>query len=277
MLFIENTFTGIGILAAVTAFSPYGGLAILSGSALAQFWANVLNLDKGLTRSGLYAFNSVLVVAALNVFVLQPAAVIPLSIIGSLASVVLFDRGAKIFSFPLISIPFIIVMDSLLLAARSLSIPTVSFSMPPPINLLPFNDFVTSLSTIPPTVPLTFSQLFFSFSPFIGAGIIAAAAIGDRKTIFSGVCGAAIGSSIGMLLGFDVSNGLWGFNSALTAMGLYPTFGLPFLGAMAGAGVTALVQPLAMQMFGFFGLPSLSFSFCLTCLMVLRLYQRATK
>lgn len=175
----------------------------------------------------------------------------------------------------MISIPFVLITDALLLASRtSSSVTTFQPSLPPAVKLTMFSEVLPFLTSIATTVPLTFSQLFFTFNLWAGLVIIAAGAYGDKRTIFSGVCGAAIGSSIGYFLGFDVSNGLWGFNSALTAMALYPTFGMPLWGALASAGVTALLQPLALNIFGFLGLPSLSFSFCLSTVLLLRLWQK---
>lgn len=178
-------------------------------------------------------------------------------------------------SFPVISLPFIIVADALLLASRaSPSVTAVQFSLPPSVQLTMITDVVPFLTSVASTVPLTFSQLFFTCNLYGGAAILAAGALADKRTIFSGACGAAIGTTIGFLLGFDVSNGMWGFNSALTAMALYPTFGMPLAGALASAGITALVQPLALIFFGSCGLPALSFSFCLSTIALLRFYQR---
>lgn len=236
---------------------------------------------------GLYAFNSILVVACLNAFVTPLPAVVGLSVLGSLGTVVLFDKGSQYvylcqhfltprkFSWPVVSIPFLIVADAALLAVRAIpSASAIQFSMPPPISLTMFSDFVPFVTSIATTIPLTFSQLFFTFNFWGGVAIILSAIIGDKRTILSGACGAAIGSTVGFFLGFDVSDGLWGFNSALTAMALYPTFGIPFWGALGFAGVTALLQPLAMAIFGFFGLPALSFSFCVTTITALRFSRK---
>eukprot|EP01127_Copromyxa_protea_P007487 TRINITY_DN1739_c0_g1_i1.p1 TRINITY_DN1739_c0_g1~~TRINITY_DN1739_c0_g1_i1.p1 ORF type:complete len:357 (+),score=32.22 TRINITY_DN1739_c0_g1_i1:126-1073(+) len=275
MLFIENPVIGVGIASALIVANPPGGLAVIAGSALATLWSNLLKLDTGLTRSGLYCFNSILVVAALNAFVTPLPAVVAMSIVGSLASVWLFDKGVKLLPFPVVSIPFIMVAQLSLLASRSFpSLSAIQFAPPPPVDITMFPEFLPWLSYIASTVPLTFSQLFFTANTWVGVAIIAAGFLGDRRVMSSAVLGAAIGTSVGYFLGYDVANGLWGFNSALTAMALYPTFGLPLWGALTAAGLSAALQPIALTIFGNAGLPALSFSFCLCTITFLRLYQK---
>ena len=99
-------------------------------------------------------------------------------------------------------------------------------------------------------------------------------AFGDKKAVFSVSAGALIGNSIGFFFGFDVSNGLWGFNSALTSVALYSAFGQPLWRALVMAGVTGVVHPVIYMGFCSMGLASFSMPFCIITMVIINLFKK---
>jgi len=267
MVFNENAILGLAIAAVVAVMNPSQAVAIVGGSALATFWANVLNLDEGFIKAGLFGFNSILLCCALNVFVNPVSAVVGMSVVGSLGTVVLFHKARNL-SFPVISLPFVLATNTLLLASRPFSsITSVPFSAPNLALSLP-----TDLAAVLHSIPVTFSNLFFMNEFWTGLFILGAcASLGDRRVAISGIAGAAIGSLVGAFFGLGYT---CAFMSALTSMGLYPYFGATVSAALTGAALTGVVQVALMTAFGFFGLPALSAPFCLTTIGILLFLKR---
>jgi urea transporter len=124
--------------------------------------------------------------------------------------------------------------------------------------------------------PLTgLSQIFLVQSPWTGLGIVAALA-----TYSPGMARHAVmGSSVGCIMGAamydvplsEIASGLWGYNAALTSVGVSVFFvpswsstALSVAGAMATSAVYgALAQP-ASVLIAAAGVPCLTLPFCIT-------------
>ena len=122
--------------------------------------------------------------------------------------------------------------------------------------------------------PLTgLSQIFVVESALTGAGIVAAIASYSPALAAHAVAGSVTGSLVGgLFLGSsaapsEIAAGLWGFNSALTSMGVgvffVPTIQSTVL-SIAGAAATAAVFGALQPVFGALGSPCLTLPFCLT-------------
>lgn len=276
MVFLENAASGCAILGAITAASPTYGAILFSGSFLSILFGRLLKTNPADVQSGLICFNGILVGFSLATFIGIDWTLPPAIIAATFAAVVLYDKGSKLATptnLPILSLPFIAV-TYVALSLKTSVIPFTASELPTGLHIV---DPVTMVYNTLCTVPLTLTQCFFTQSLPAGIAILVTSLLTNYKVALSGASGAAIGLFIGMALGFDVSNGIWGFNSALTAMCLYPTFGKPWWSAPLGAAMAALTYPLALTFFGSYGLPALSVTFVgstILCLLGFRLAGR---
>jgi len=271
LLFLSNPVSGAAILGNLSWISPTTAAALLAGSSLSIFWARLLpGIPQDTIDSGLIAFNGCLVGMALPVFTVQDKFLPVTMVLGTLGSVALFSYGSRLtdpFGVPILSLPFVICVVTAMCFVEP-AFPIVAPPLPTSITFPGVEEFVTRVAS---ATPLTFTQLFFNQNWIGSFGMWTVAALTDYRTAISGAGGAAIGIAGGLLMGFDISSGLWGFNSALSAMCVYPTFGKTFPLAMLAATISTLTYPLALNFFGSFGFPALSFTFCVGTVIALKL------
>jgi urea transporter len=131
--------------------------------------------------------------------------------------------------------------------------------------------FLSTLATAP---LVGLSQIFVVESAWTGAGILTAIATYSPLLAGHALAGSATGCVLGSTVfdsgaaGADVAAGLWGFNPALTSMGIGVFFVhtreavvLSLAGAAATACVYAALQPVFADAFG---IPCLTLPFCIT-------------
>ncbi|KAH8096363.1 urea transporter [Aureococcus anophagefferens] len=112
------------------------------------------------------------------------------------------------------------------------------------------------------------SQIFVVDSPVTGAAIAVALAQADTSYATHAINGSVVGSVVGLAVGADpheVVHGLWGFNSALTALSVAVFFEpsrASYALAGAGAASTAVLFGGLKTALGAFAVPALTLPFC---------------
>jgi urea transporter len=212
LTFVENTIGGVGLIGALSYFSPITALSVVVGSALSVFWANVIRADKDLIKSGLICFNGILVVAGTPFFIQPIVPVITIAIFGSLLATFMFDRACKHLSFPVLTLPFVIT-ECLALLLTKLNIgvePTFDFSLAPTPTFahVTSDQLVPLLYKLAEAIPLSITQLCFTKDPTIlfGAFFISLLVYLDKRIAASAIGGAIIGCTTGVLIGMIIAS-----------------------------------------------------------------------
>lgn len=272
--FANNPLSGLLIVLAVGLQSAWVALTLLVGIAAATLMAYWLKLDRPSIRNGIFGFNGALVGLALGTFGtwgngsgngLWLGAI---ALGAALTTVLMQKLGlwmAVHWKLPAMGIPFHIVTYLFLIIALYVPQPFFQLGSPPPFpNPVETLDGVRLLSAL-----LTgLGQIFFS-GGFLSAVLIGLAlALCSPMGALVGVLGCGIGVLTGLALGTDLNllyAGLWGYNSALTAIAIGGIFYAPNLRSVAiasvGAFFTALVGWLLTLGLAPLGLPILAVPF----------------
>lgn len=261
VVFLNSPQSGLAILGSLALGDPYlAGLAAV-GTVAATGAAKSLG-DKDALSNGLYGYNGTLVGCATAVFI-APS---PLWMSGLLTTVV---AGA--------ATPF--VAAALKPAMGSVPQWTLSFNFVTLTMLLrtkpfegssPMAPYDGSFLNLAVSAPLKgVSQIFVVDSNLTGAALLGSMALYSPGLAAHTLMGASIGALTGAALGADASQlaiGLWGFNSALTSLGVGVFFvhSPTTVAASAGGAVaTAALFGAFQQVFGAWYAPCLTLPFCI--------------
>jgi len=238
-------------------------------------------LNTATTANGLYSYNGCLVGCATAVFVAPHCSTmmmgLPVTLVGATASTFVTQALSQTMVQPQWTIAFNLVTLTLLLRLQPL-LEVTSSATTGNAEI----DLTTSTTTAAEATTTSFSdlllapltglsQIFVVESVWTGMGIVAALASYSPQLAGYAVTGSLTGSVIGYTVyggaPTEVAAGLWGFNSALTALGV-GVFFVPTpqsrLLAIGGAAATAAVFGAMQTVFGMAGSPCLTLPFCAT-------------
>ncbi|NEP14901.1 MAG: urea transporter [Symploca sp. SIO2C1] len=284
--FANNPISGLLIILAVFIQSPWVALMLIVGVVAATLTAYGMNLDRASVRNGIFGFNGTLIGLALGTFGSWGNGngnllwLLAIAVCAALSTVVMQKLGlwmAVHLKLPSMGVPFILITSLFLATASYIPQPFFELGTPPPFpNPAESLDGVRILSALVTGV----GQIFFSGSMVSAVLIVIALALCSPMGALVAVLGCAIGLLTGILLGVDLNvlyAGLWGYNSALTAIAIGGIFYTPNLRSLAagsaGALVAALLAWLLSLVMSPLGLPILSIPFQLAvygCFLILR-------
>ena len=284
--FANNPIAGLLITLAVFIQSPWVALMLVVGVVVATWTAYLMDIDRPSIRNGIFGLNGALVGLALGTFGTWGNGTgnwlwVIAAMVGAALSTVLMQYVglwmAVYLKLPSMGVPSHIVTYSFLLIALYIQQPFFQLGTPPPFPNLPESlDGVTVLSSLITGV----GQIFFSGGLVSALLILIALALCSPMGALVGLLGSAIGWLTGIALGVNLNvlyAGLWGYNSALTAIAIGGIFYAPnlrsFLFACAGAFGTALIGWLLNLTMAPLGLPILAIAFHLgtyACMLILR-------
>jgi len=268
----------IGLFVQSTRIAIHGLIGLISGTLTAY----ALGFDKGLKRSGLFGYNSLLCGLAMATFFSvekhqgYDAAVAIAVIIFSCFSSVLFIFMGKLFvpyKSPPFTLPFNMSVLMYLLATANMSrVNTGSVRVP----MLPEYDaeFETTI-----TASAFFAgcirgvgQIFLADSIASGALVLAGIAVCSRIGATAALGGSALGSAVALASGVPgtaIEGGMYGFNASLTVTAMYmfytPSRGAFVLATLAGI-MTVLGQQSLDTLLEPYGLPFMTLPFCVITL-----------
>lgn len=289
VIFLNSRTSGLAILGGLALGDPYLATMATLGTATATGTAQLAGIDSNSINDGLLGYNGCVVGCAAAVF--GPASILACTtttLVGSAATpfVALALKESLGSSMPQWTFAFNIVTLTNLLRTRPFLPPASVETETTAIEALLAEDWEALLLASDSTAasaststsssfgdllmsPLKgISQIFVVESTLSGAVIVGGIASYSPMLAAHAVAGSAIGTLMGVATGADVAEltmGLYGFNSALTSMGVGVFFVHSTPTMMLSAGGAALTSSLfgAMKtVFGAYGAPALTLPFC---------------
>ncbi|CAJ1964070.1 unnamed protein product [Cylindrotheca closterium] len=278
--FQNSPLSGLLVLIALFLQSPTVAVHGILGLVCGNLVALGLGFDKGLARSGLFGYNSLLVGLAVATFDVNTeyhaAKILMVILFASFSSVVfvMFGKLLVPYKSPPLTFPFIIATLMFLLSTanmdrvefgsvRSPSLPNYSNSEA--LSAISWNDFFAgTLRGV--------GQVYLANNIASGALILAAIAVCSRISAVAAILGSALGAAIALATGVpapQVAQGMYGFNASLsvTAMLMFynPSIGASILAVFSGIMSVVAQQALASVLQPL-GLPFMTLPFCVVSL-----------
>ena len=279
VIFLNSKTSGQIILASLAIGDPLLVAMAMLGTLTSTATANYIPLpSKDALRNGLYSYNGCLVGCASSVFLSSTftttssllLATTALTVTGAAAATITTAVLNKISPpMPQWTYAFNFVMLTALLRVQPFG-PKGTIPSAEGTEAVDLMSTATSSTLDIVLSPLTgLSQIFVVESAWTGVGILAAIASYSPGLAFHALMGSTIGGMMGTLVYnvpiADVTAGLWGYNAALTSLGVGVFFvpsqrtnALSIVGAMATSAVFGAMQPV------FTATPCLTLPFCIT-------------
>lgn len=295
VIFLNSPASGSVILGGLAVADPYLATLTLAGAATSTLSAQVGGLDRVSLNDGLWGYNGALVGCVTAVF-LHP---LPESIAGAADAASIMSSpvsmntaawglastamGASIAPFvglalretmggvPQWTIAFNAIALGALLRTQPLAAAAQKCSTADEIAPEASTAAISSLDpTILMAAPLRgISEIFVVDSAISGGAIVGATALYSPGLAAHLLLGSIVGSATGYILCDapmeEIANGLWGYNAALTSIGVGVFFvhsSRTVLLSVGGASATAGVFAALKGVFGAFGAPCLTLPFC---------------
>ena len=242
IMFQDNALTGLLFLLGIAAgaFEENAAFALLMafggliGTVLGTITARLLGYDEKQIRDGIYGFNATLVGIAMFFYFKPTILAIMLMLVGCAASSVVTWAMRTYIPFPTYTFPFIVTTWALLGLGTLMGLPRVELPAPPEsFNLT--TAFTEGLGEVMFQASILTSLAFF-------AGLV----VNNWRHAVLALAGSILGTLVGIYhqdpTG-SVNIGIYGYNAALAAIGLYlwrPSLVIPILGAFLSTPLTEL-------------------------------------
>ena len=258
VVFCDKVVEGGLILGGLFVGDPGLAAGAALGGASATVAAQAMGGDRATVERGLASYNGVLVGAAFSAFL--PGAALAPTVAAAAATAPLSAAFGRLCGrVPQYTLAFNAVALSALAFVRPLAEAAPAAAAAAQASAL---DVVRA-----PLVGV--SQIFVVDSPLTGAAILLALARADPAHAAHALAGSALGSCVGLALGApvdEVVHGLWGFNSALAALGVSvffsPSAASRTLAAGGAASAAVVFGGLKTAMGAAFAVPALTLPFC---------------
>lgn len=287
VVFQNNPWSGLVILLGLLVNSWIYALICVVGVLASTSTAIMLKADRGLIRDGLFGFNGALVALALIAFssenfqtgAIPSFAMLVYLVMGAALSTMAFASMAALLGphkvAPL-TMPFVLVGWLFLFAILKFDAIHAGPMLKPvsPDQFSYTEPYV--LSTWYVGIGTSIGQIFFQDNWITGYIIVLAILINSRISAAMCLAGAIVGTVVAALFGGPegaIRDGLFGYNSALTAMALGGFFLVltwgSFLYAMFGAAVAAWLWASIAIFLQPFSMPVLTSAFVLVTWLML--------
>jgi urea transporter len=276
VVFCNSSTSGLVILGGLAVGDPYVAALAALGTVSATTAATVGGLDKDALHNGLWGYNGCLVGCAAAIFVspLPESLQSPLLITAATSGLLTTVAGGAASSFVAASLkPAMGTVPQWTLAFNFVTLTMLLHMQPFAGNVPEIPTPVTSLHMldIAMNAPLKgISQIFVVESSLTGAALVGGIALYSPGLAAHLVMGSSIGAISGICMGADageIASGLWGFNSALTSIGV-GVFFCPSLATYSlsagGAATTAALFGAMKAVFAGWDAPCLTLPFCIS-------------
>lgn len=215
VLFQDNAATGLLFLIGIVIESPWMAVGALMGAIIGPVTAALAGFNKEEIRDGIFGFNSVLLGTA-SLFYLQPW---PLTwafvVVGSIAAAFVTNLMRRHLSFSTFTAPFVVTTWILILVIHAIAGHPIDVVFPPA------SDAPVGFLNI---VLRGTAEIMFGANMLTGLCFIVGLAISNRMHALL----ALLGSLLGTILSFyhhnaiaNINLGIYGYNAALVAIGVY--------------------------------------------------------
>ena len=294
-VFQQNGYTGLVLLFGVFFGSPWLGLAALLGLLTSTSAAWAIGVERGLILSGVYGFNGFFAGLALASFLNpNPGLWMIVAIAGALSAALTCALHSLLgrIHLPPLSAPFVCALWLILLSVMQLGglthaqgpVPGVGGRLLTEAARAWTDQFTNGQETAGLLLNGTLrgvSQIFFQDDLIVGLIFLLGLLANSTRAALLAAAGSLTGSLIALLIGAAdsaVFHGLYGFNSALSALAVATLIGKPgwrtLIAALLCAAVAAIATGAMIPLLRPAGLPVLSAPFCLSSWIFLLALQK---
>lgn len=280
VVFQNNPITGLFILIALFIQSDrvavHGVIGTVSGTIIAY----LLGFEKGLKRSGLFGYNSVLCGLAIATFDnpdeekyrgFSPAILISTIVFSCFSSILFVFMGKLLHPYktPPFTLPFNVSVVIYMLATVNMErVKTAVVGVHNESGVdLDFDVTITIQGFFAGCIR-GIGQIFLADNIVSGALVLTGISICSRISAMGALFGSIIGSAVGVVIGVpcaQVESGLFGFNSCLTVIAMFmfytPSRTVFTVSILAGS-MTVILQQSLTTLLQPYGIPFMTLPFC---------------
>ncbi|NXW18536.1 UT2 protein, partial [Circaetus pectoralis] len=279
VMFVNNPLSGLIVVAGFLVQNPWWTLTGCLGTVVSTLTALILGQDRSAIAAGLYGYNGVLVGLLMAVFSAKGNyywwLLLPVALVSMTCPVFTSALGSVFYKWdlPVFTLPFNLALTLYLAASgpHNLFFPTTVIQ---PATATPNITWTNAeMPMLLQSIPVGVGQVYGCDNPWTGGIFLTALFISSPLICLH----AAIGSAVGMLAALSLAtpfskiySGLWGYNSSLSCVAIGGTFYAftwqTHLLAIACALFSAYLGATVTNMLSVFGVPSGTWSFCLSAL-----------
>uniref|UniRef100_A0A8C8ASV4 Urea transporter n=1 Tax=Otus sunia TaxID=257818 RepID=A0A8C8ASV4_9STRI len=279
VMFVNNPLSGLVVVAGFLVQNPWWTLTGCLGTVVSTFAALILGQDRSAIAAGLYGYNGVLVGLLMAVFSAKGDyhwwLLLPVTLV-SMTCPVFTSSLSSVFckwDLPVFTLPFNLALTFYLAASgpHNLFFPTTVIQPATATPNITWAD--AEMPMLLQSIPVGVGQVYGCDNPWTGGIFLIALFISSPLICLH----AAIGSAVGMLAALSLAtpfskiySGLWGYNSSLSCIAIggmfYAFTWQTHLLAIACALFSAYLGATLTNMLSVFGVPSGTWSFCLSAL-----------
>ncbi|NXU47674.1 UT2 protein, partial [Turnix velox] len=279
VMFVNNPISGLIVIAGFLVQNPWWTLTGCLGTVVSTLTALILHQERSAIAAGLHGYNGVLVGLLMAIFSAEGDyhwwLLLPVMLV-SMTCPIFTSALGSIFSkwdLPVFTLPFNLALTLYLAASgpHNLFFPTTVILPATATPNITWTD--ADMSMLLQSIPVGVGQVYGCNNPWTG-GIFLIALFISSPLIF---LHAAMGSAVGMLAALSLAtpfskiySGLWGYNSSLSCIAIggmfYAFTWQTHLLAIACALLSAYMGAAVSNMLSVFGVPSGTWSFCLSTL-----------
>ncbi|KAM9250436.1 urea transporter 2-like [Cariama cristata] len=279
VMFVNNPLSGLIIVTGFLVQNPWWTLTGCLGTVVSTLTALILGQDRSAIAAGLYGYNGVLVGLLMAVFSAKGDyhwwLLLPVALVSMTCPVFTSALGSVFckWDLPVFTLPFNLALTLYLAASgqHNLFFPTTVIQPATATPNITWTD--AEIPILLQSIPVGVGQVYGCDNPWTGGIFLIALFISSPLICLH----AAIGSAVGMLAALSLAtpfskiySGLWGYNSSLSCIAIggmfYAFTWQTHLLAIACALFSAYLGATATNMLSVFGVPSGTWSFCLSAL-----------
>ncbi|XP_029818023.1 urea transporter 1 [Manacus vitellinus] len=279
VMFVNNPLSGLIVLAAFVLQNPWWALTACLGTVVSTLTALILGQDRSAIAAGLYGYNGILVGSLVAVFSAKGDyywwLLLPVTLL-SMTCPIFTSALASVFckwDLPVLTLPFNLALTLYLAASgpHNLFFPTTVIQPATATPNITWTD--AEITVLLQSIPVGVGQVYGCDNPWTGGIFLVALFISSPLICLHAVIGSAVGMLAGLSLATPFSqiySGLWGYNSSLSCIAIggmfYALTWQTHLLAIACALFSAYLGAAVTSMLSVFGVPSGTWSFCLSAL-----------
>ncbi|KFV49600.1 Urea transporter 2, partial [Gavia stellata] len=279
VMFVNNPLSGLIVVTGFLVQNPWWTLTGCLGTVVSTLTALILGQDRSAIAAGLYGYNGVLVGLLMAVFSAKGDyhwwLLLPVALVSMTCPVFTSALGSVFckWDLPVFTLPFNLALTLYLAASgpHNLFFPTTVIQPATATPNITWTD--AEMPMLLQAIPVGVGQVYGCDNPWTGGIFLIALFISSPLICLH----AAIGSAVGMLAALSLAtpfskiySGLWGYNSSLSCVAIggmfYAFTWQTHLLAIACALFSAYLGATVTNMLSVFGVPSGTWSFCLSAL-----------
>ncbi|KAM6035121.1 urea transporter 2 [Theristicus caerulescens] len=279
VMFVNNPLSGLIVVAGFLVQNPWWTLTGCLGTVVSTLTALILGQDRSAIAAGLFGYNGVLVGLLMAVFSAKGDyywwLLLPVALVSVTCPVFTSALGSVFcrWDLPVFTLPFNLALTLYVAATgpHNLFFPTTVIQPATATPNITWTD--AEMPMLLQSIPIGVGQVYGCNNPWTGGIFLVALFISSPLICLH----AAIGSAVGMLAALSLAtpfskiySGLWGYNSSLSCIAIggmfYAFTWQTHLLAIACALFSAYLGATVTNMLSVFGVPSGTWSFCLSAL-----------